>query len=83
MQVNEYPNMILISTINGIEGVGTTSTIPCKLLNFTTDDIFLMKDEMIGSLIETDIELNEIVTKSLIEKKSQRYERKEFHPISC
>ena len=68
--MDEYPNIILIPTIYSIEGAGNIVTIQCMLLNLSPNDISLPEGEINVSLLETGIEIIEIMTSIvLIEKK--------------
>ena len=56
----EHPNKVLILTIYKVANACATEST-CMLINLITDDIHLTKGEMLGFLIETDIELDEII----------------------
>ena len=53
--------MVLILTIHIVNSV-SADRIPCVLINLSTQDLHLAKDEMLRFLIETDIELDEMTT---------------------
>ena len=55
--------MALIPTIHKVDNACATD-VPCTLINLSSEDIYLYKGEMLWLLIETDIELNKISTKT-------------------
>ena len=57
--INEHPSMVLLPTIYNIDN-GCTPEVPCVLITLATEDIPLTEDEMLGFLIENNIELDGI-----------------------
>ena len=57
---DEHPNMMLIPIIHKVDSA-CANVIPCVLINLSTEDIHLTKDEMSGFLLE----LNETTTMTI------------------
>ena len=71
--MNKYPNMCVIPMIHNVD-VHRTEHLPLIVINFASDDISLLKGEIMGFMQTQSIEILEIMTETSTEPSSITYE---------
>ena len=71
--MNKYPNMCVIPMIHNVD-VHRTEHLPLIVINFTSDDISLLKGEIMGFMQIQSLEISEIMTETSTEPLSITYE---------
>ena len=69
----KYPNLCVIPMIHNVD-VHRTEHLPLVVINFASDDIFLLKGETMGFMQIQSIEISEIMTETSTEPLSIMYE---------
>ena len=65
--VDEYPNLVMVPLLHNVEG-SKIHCVPCVVINFSYDNVFLSKGEIIGHLEPTTISMEEITTETSLSK---------------
>ena len=73
--MNKYPNICIIPMIHNVD-VHRTEYLPLVVINLSSDDISLMKGEVMGFMQIQPLEISEIVTETSTEPSSIIYEDK-------
>ena len=73
--MNKYPNICIISMIHNVD-VHRTKYLPLVVINFSYDDISLLKGEVMGFMQIQSLEISEIMTETSTEPSSIIYEDK-------
>ena len=68
-----YPNLFVIPMIHNVD-VHRTEHLPLVVINFASDDIYLLKGETMGLMQIQSIEISEIMTETSTEPSSIMYE---------
>ena len=68
-----YPNLCVIPMIHNVD-VHRTEHLPLVVINFASDDIYLLKGETMGCMQIQSIEISEIMTENSTEPLSIMYE---------
>ena len=68
-----YPNVHVIPMIHNVD-VHTTEHLPLVVINFASDDIYLLKGETMGFMQIQSLEISEIMTETSTEPSSIIYE---------
>ena len=72
--INEkYPNLCVIPMIQNVD-VHRTEHLPLVVINFASDDIYLLKGETVGFMQIQSLEISEIMTETSTEPSSIIYE---------
>ena len=72
--INEkYPNFFIIPMIHNVD-VHRTEHLPLVVINFASDDIYLLKGEIMGFMQIQPLEISEIMTETSTEPSSIIYE---------
>ena len=61
-----YPNLYVIPMIHNVD-VHKTENVPLVVINFSTDDVYLSKGEIMGFMQNQSLDISEIVTKTSTE----------------
>ena len=64
--INKHPNMYLIPMIHNVD-VHRMEHLPLVVINFASDDISLLRGDLMGSMHPQSIDISEIVTETSIE----------------
>ena len=56
----EYPNLCIIPMIHNVE-VHKTENVPLVVINLSTDDVYLLKGEIMGFMQNQSLDISEIV----------------------
>ena len=62
----EYPNLYMIPMIYN-EDIHKTENIPLVVINFSTDNVYLLKGEIMGFMQDQSFNISEIVTETSTE----------------
>ena len=62
----DYPNLHIVPMIHNVD-VHKTENVPLVVINFLTDDIYLLKGEIIGFMQAQSLDISEIVTETSTE----------------
>ena len=73
--MNKYPNICIIPMIHNVD-VLRTDYLPLVVINFSSDDISLLKGEVMGFMQIQSLEISEIMTETSTEPSSIIYEDK-------
>ena len=73
--MNKYPNICIIPMIHNVD-VHRTEYLPLVVINLSSDDISLLKGEVMGFMQIQSLEISEIVTETSTEPSSIIYEDK-------
>ena len=68
-----YPNLCVIPMIHNVD-VHRTEHLPLVVINFASDDIYLLKGETMGFMQIQSVEISEIMTETSTEPSSIMYE---------
>ena len=71
--IDKYPNMCVIPMIHNVD-VHRTEHLPLVVVNFASDDVSLLKGEIMGFMQIQPIEISEIMTETSTEPSSITYE---------
>ena len=66
MIVEKYPNLCIVPMIHNVD-VHRTEHLPLVVINFTTDDVNLLKGELMGYMCIQPLEISEIMTETSTE----------------
>ena len=69
----KYPNLCIIPMIHNID-VHRTEHLPLVVINFASDDVYLLKGETMGFMQIQSLEISEIMTETSTEPSSIIYE---------
>ena len=69
----KYPNLCIIPMIHNVD-VHRTEHLPLVVINFASDDIYLLKGETMGFMQIQSLEISEIMTETSTEPSSIIYE---------
>ena len=73
--MNKYPNICIIPMIHNVD-VHRTEYLPLVVINLSSDDISLLKGEVMGFMQMQSLEISEIMTETSTEPSSIIYEDK-------
>ena len=62
----EYPNLYIIPMIHNVD-IHKTENVPLVVINFSTDNIYLLKGEIMGFMQDQSLDIFEIVTETSTE----------------
>ena len=62
----KYPNLCIIPMIHNVD-VHKTENVPLVVINLSTDDIYLLKGEIMGFMQNQSLDISEIVTETSTE----------------
>ena len=62
----EYPNLYIVPMIHNVD-IHKTENVPLVVINFLTDDISLLKEEIMGLMQNQSLDISEIVTETSTE----------------
>ena len=62
----EYPNLYIIPMIHNVD-IHKTENVPLAVINFCTDNVYLLKGEIIGFIQDQSLDISEIVTETTTE----------------
>ena len=88
---NEYPNLYIVSTIHNVD-LHKTENVPLVAINFSTDNIYLSKGEVMGFMQSQSLDISEIVTETSTEPSisleedhdtEESKEKKKETPFEC
>ena len=65
----EYPNLCIIPMIHNVD-VHKTENVPLVVINLLTDDVYLLKGEVMGFMQNQSLDISEIVTETSTEPSS-------------
>ena len=65
---NEYPNLYIIPTINNVD-LYKSENVPLVVINFSSDNIYLPKGEIMG-FMQFNVNISEIITETSTEPSS-------------
>ena len=65
----EYPNLCIISMLHNVD-VHKTENVPLVVINLSTDDVYLLKGEVMGFMQNPSLDIWEIVTETSMEPSS-------------
>ena len=71
--MNQYPNICIIPMIHNVD-VHRTEFLPLVVINLASNDIYLLKGEIIGFMQIQSLEISEILTETSTEPSSIIYE---------
>ena len=63
---DEYPNLYIILMIHNVD-VHKTENVPLVVINFLTDNVYLLKGEVMGFMQNQCLDISEIVTETSTE----------------
>ena len=66
---NEYPNLYIVPMIHNVD-LHKTENVPLVVINFSTDNIYLSKEEVMGFMQSQSLDISEIVTETSTEPSS-------------
>ena len=66
---NEYPNLYIVPTIHNVD-LYKSENVPLVVINFSTDDIYLSKGEIMGFMQCQSLDISEIITETSTEPSS-------------
>ena len=69
----KYPNLCVIPMIHNVD-VHRTENLPLVVINFASDDVYLLKGETMGFMQIQSLEISEIMTETSTESSSIIYE---------
>ena len=61
---NKHPNLYIVPTIHNID-LYKSENVPLVVINFSSDNIFLSKGDIMGFMQCQSLDISEIVTKTL------------------
>ena len=73
--MNKYPNICIIPMIHNVD-VHRTAYLPLVVINLSSDDVYLLKGEVMGFMQIQSLEISEIMTETSTEPSSITYEDK-------
>ena len=73
MIIDKYPNMCVIPMIHNVD-VHRMEHLPLVVVNFASDDVFLLKGETMGFMQIQPLDISEIITETSTEPSSIIYE---------
>ena len=62
----KYPNLCIIPMIHNVD-VHKTENVPLVVINLSTDDVYLLKGEIMGFMQNQSLDISEIVTETSTE----------------
>ena len=62
----KYPNLCIIPMIHNVD-IHKTENVPLVVINLSTDDIYLLKGEIMGFMQNQSLDISEIVTETSTE----------------
>ena len=62
----EYPNLYIVPMIHNVD-IHKTENVPLVVINLSTDDISLSKEEIMGFMQNQSLDISEIVTETSME----------------
>ena len=62
----EYPNLYVVPMIHNVD-IHKTENVPLVIINFLTDDIYVLKGENMGFMQDQSLSISEIVTETSTE----------------
>ena len=62
----EYPNLCIIPMIHNVD-VHKTENVPLVVINLSTDDVYLLKGEIMGFMQNQSLDILEIITETSTE----------------
>ena len=62
----EYPNLYMIPMIHNVD-IHKTENVPLVVINFSTDNVYLLKGEIMGFMQDQSLNITEIVTETSTE----------------
>ena len=62
----EYPNLCIIPMIHNVD-VHKTENVPLVVINLSTDDVYLLKGEIMGFMQNQSLDISEMVTQTSTE----------------
>ena len=62
----EYPNLYIIPMMHNVD-IHKTENIPLVVINFLTDNVYLLKGEIMGFMQDQSLNISEIVTETSTE----------------
>ena len=65
----EYPNLCIIPMIHNVD-VHKTENVPLVVINLSTDDVYLLKGEIMGFMQNQSLDISKIVTETSTEPSS-------------
>ena len=65
----EYPNLCIIPMIHNVD-IHKTENVPLVVINLLTDDVYLLKGEVISFMQNQSIDISEIVSETSMEPSS-------------
>ena len=71
--IEKYPNLCVVPMIHNVD-VHKTEHIPLVVINFTSDEIYLLKGETMGFMHIQSLDISEIMTETSTEPSSIIYE---------
>ena len=71
--IDKYPNLCTIPVIHNVD-VPRMEHLPLVVINFASDDVFLLKGEIMGFMQIQPLEISEIITETSTETSSIIYE---------
>ena len=66
---NEYPNLYIVPTIHNVD-LYKSENVPFVVINFSSDDIYLPKGEIMGFMQCQSLDISEIITETSTEPSS-------------
>ena len=70
---DEYPNLCIIPMMHNVD-VHKTENVPLVVINHSTDDVYLLKGEVMGFMQNQFLDILEIVTETSMEPSSIIFE---------
>ena len=64
--IEEYPNLYIMPMLHNVD-IYTTESVPLVLINFSVDDISLLKGEIMGFLQNQSLDISKIMTETSTE----------------
>ena len=64
--IEEYPNLNIIPMMHNID-IHKTKNVPLAVINFSTDNVYLLKGEIMGFMQDQSLNISEIVTETSTE----------------
>ena len=78
---DEYPELVLIPTVHNVE-ITEMQCIPYILLNFSKEEIFLRKGEILRYLEKEDITVEEITTETMFQSENMELTKPNYKVLS-
>ena len=63
---DEHPNLYIIPMMHNVD-VHKTENVPLVVINFSTDNVYLLKGEIMGFMQNQSLDISEIVTETSTE----------------